>query len=118
MYAFMEREKRAADAERASVKYKQVEFMSEMLGEEFDGIVSGVTEWGIFVEITQTRCEGMVRIADLDDDYYDYDPKRLEEIGRNNKKVIALGDPVKVKVIKTDIDRRTIDLLMLGEGKN
>lgn len=109
-----EREKRAADAERASVKYKQVEFMSSMLGEDFDGIVSGVTEWGIFVEITATKCEGMVRIADLDDDYYDYDPKRLEVIGRNNKKVIALGDPVKVKVMKTDIDRRTIDLLMLG----
>lgn len=111
-----EREKRAADAERASIKYKQVEFMSSMLGEEFDGVVSGVTEWGIFVEITATKCEGMVRIADLDDDYYDFDPKRMEVIGRNNKKAIALGDAVKVKVMKTDIDRRTIDLLMLGKG--
>lgn len=109
------REKRAADAERASVKFKQVEFMSTMLGEEFEGVVSGVTEWGIFVEITATKCEGMVRIADLDDDYYDFDPKRMEVVGKNNKNVIALGDAVTVKVMKTDIDRRTIDLLMLGK---
>ena len=111
-----EREKRAADAERASIKYKQVEFMSAMLGEDFEGIVSGVTEWGVFVEITATKCEGMVRIADLDDDYYDFDPKRLEVMGRNNKRVIALGDPVNVKVMRTDIDRRTIDLMLLRAG--
>lgn len=109
-----EREKRAADAERASIKFKQVEFMATMLGEDFEGVVSGVTEWGIFVEITATKCEGMVRIADLDDDFYDFDAKRMEVIGRNNKRVISLGDPVRVKVMRTDINRRTIDLLMLG----
>lgn len=108
-----EREKRAADAERASIKFKQVEFMSTMVGEDFEGIVSGVTEWGIFVEITATKCEGMVRIADLDDDFYDFDAKRLEIVGRNNKRVISLGDEVRVKVVRTDIDRRTIDLLMI-----
>jgi ribonuclease R len=105
-----EREKRAADAERASIKYKQVEFMQTMLGEVFDGIVSGVTEWGVFVEITQTKCEGMVRIADIDDDFYDFDPKQLAIIGKRNKKIITLGDQVRVQVMKTDIDRRTIDL--------
>lgn len=105
-----EREKRAADAERASIKYKQVEFMQTMLGEAFDGIVSGVTEWGVFVEITQTKCEGMVRIADIDDDFYDFDAKQLAIIGKRNKKIITHGDKVRVQVMKTDIDRRTIDL--------
>lgn len=106
-----EREKRAADAERASIKYKQVEFMSTVLGQDFDGIVSGVTEWGIFVEITETKCEGMVRMADLTDDYYEYDEKNYRIIGKRNKRIITLGDKVRVKIVKTDIDRRTIDLL-------
>lgn len=110
-----EREKRAADAERASIKYKQVEFMQTMLGQEFDGIVSGVTEWGIFVEITSTKCEGMVRLADLADDHYEFDEKNYRVIGRKNKRIITLGDPVKVLVAKTDIDRRTIDLEMVQD---
>lgn len=105
-----EREKRAADAERASIKYKQVEFMQGMLGEVFEGIVSGLTEWGVFVEIIETKCEGMIRISELDDDYYDYDEKNYRIIGRNNKRIITLGDKLSVQVIKTDIDRRTIDL--------
>jgi ribonuclease R len=105
-----EREKRAADAERASIKYKQVEFMQSMLGQVFDGVVSGVTEWGVFVEITETKCEGMVRIADIEDDYYDFDAKQMAIIGKRNKRIITLGDRVRVQVMKTDIDRRTIDL--------
>ncbi len=105
-----EREKNAADAERASIKYKQVEFMQSMLGEDFEGIVSGVTEWGIFVEITETKCEGMVRLADLDDDFYEFDEKNYRIIGKRNKRIITLGDKLTVKVVKTDIDRRTIDL--------
>ena len=105
-----EREKRAADAERASIKYKQVEFMQGMLGETFDGIVSGVTEWGVFVEITATKCEGMIRVADLDDDYYEYDEKNFRIIGKRNKRIITLGDKLHVQVVATDIDRRTIDL--------
>ncbi|MEQ9402286.1 MAG: ribonuclease R [Cyclobacteriaceae bacterium] len=110
-----EREKRAADAERASIKYKQVEFMQSMLGQEFEGIVSGVTEWGIFVEIIETKCEGMVRLADLTDDHYEFDEKNYRVIGRRNKKIITLGDSVKVRVAKTDIDRRTIDLEMTSD---
>jgi len=108
-----EREKRAADAERASIKYKQVEFMSDMLGEVYAGIVSGVTEWGIFVEIIETKCEGMVRLTDLEDDYYEYNEKELSVIGKNNKRVITLGDSLFVQVVRTDIDRRTIDLLLV-----
>lgn len=105
-----EREKRAADSERASIKYKQVEYM--MLAEEkdYEGIVSGVTEWGVFVEITETKCEGMIRVQDIKDDYYDFDEKNMRLIGSKNKKMITLGDKVMVKVVNTDIDRRTIDL--------
>lgn len=110
-----EREKRAADAERASIKYKQVEFMQTMLGQAFLGIVSGVTEWGIFVEIIETRCEGMIRMADLNDDYYDFDEKNYRVIGQRNKRIIALGDQLKVLVAKTDIERRTIDLQLMEE---
>lgn len=110
-----EREKRAADAERASVKYKQVEFMTEMLGETFEGIVSGVTEWGVFVEIIETKCEGMIRISELDDDYYEYDEKQFRIVGKRNRRVITLGDKLFVQVVKTDIDRRTIDLLLVDE---
>ncbi|REE01592.1 ribonuclease R [Marinoscillum furvescens] len=110
-----EREKNAADAERASIKYKQVEFMQSMLGEEFEGIVSGVTEWGIFVEIVETKCEGMIRLADLSDDYYDFDEKNYRIIGQRNKRIITLGDKLTVKVVKTDIDRRTIDLDLVTE---
>ncbi len=105
-----EMEKRAADAERASIKYKQVEFMSMAADKVFDGIVSGVTEWGIYVEIIETKCEGMVRLSDLNDDYYEYDEQNYRVVGRNNKRMITLGDEVKVRVTNTDIDRRTIDL--------
>jgi ribonuclease R len=110
-----EREKRAADAERASIKYKQVEFMQTMLGQEFEGIVSGVTEWGIFVEIIATKCEGMIRLADLTDDMYDFDEKTYRVIGRRNKRIITLGDKLKVLVAKTDVDRRTIDLELVED---
>ncbi len=106
-----EREKRAAEAERASIKFKQVQFMSGMLGETFDGIVSGVTEWGLFVEISATKCEGMIRIADIDHDQFQYDEKQYRIVGRRTGGIISLGDEIHVKVVKTDIDRRTIDLL-------
>ena len=105
-----EREKRAADAERASIKYKQVEYMSLAEVRDYDGIVSGVTEWGVFVEITETKCEGMIRVQDMDDDYYDFDERNMRLIGSKTKKMITLGDKVLVRVVNTDIDRRTIDL--------
>ncbi|MFT6868624.1 MAG: ribonuclease R [Cyclobacteriaceae bacterium] len=108
-----EREKNAADAERASIKYKQVEFMQSMLGEDFEGLVSGVTEWGIYVEITSTKCEGMIRMADMNDDFYEFDEKNFRVIGQRNKRIITLGDKLTVKVAKTDIDRRTIDLVLV-----
>ena len=81
----------------------------------FAGIVSGVTEWGIYVEITETKCEGMVRIADMDDDFYEYDEQNYRVIGKRNKRMISLGDEVFVNVKATDIDRRTIDLIFTEE---
>lgn len=112
-----EREKRAADAERASIKYKQVEYMAMMdKNQTYDGIISGVTEWGIFVEIIETKCEGMIRLADLDDDFYEFDEKSFSVIGRRRRKIYTLGDQVRVKIKKTDVDKRTIDLVFAREG--
>ena len=105
-----EREKRAADAERASIKFKQVEFMQSVEDKPFDGVISGVTEWGIFVEITETKCEGMVRLSTMNDDHYEFDEKNYCVVGKRNKRMFTLGDQVTVMVVDTDIDRRTIDL--------
>ncbi len=105
-----EREKRAADAERASIKYKQVEFMSMQTDKLYAGIITGVTDFGIFVEIIETKCEGMVRLADMKDDFYEFEEKSYRVVGRRRKKIYRLGDEVEVRVKKTDIDRRTMDL--------
>ena len=104
------REKRAADAERASIKYKQVEFMSMAEDKVYDGIITGVTDFGVFVEIVETKCEGMSRLADMKDDFYEFDEKNYRIIGRRRKKIYRLGDAVKVRVKKTDVDKRLIDL--------
>lgn len=106
-----EREKRAADAERASIKYKQVEFMASAEKKVYAGLISGVTEWGIYVEIIETKCEGMVRLADMTDDFYEFDEKNYRITGRKNRKVYTLGDRISVRVKKTDIDKRMIDLV-------
>jgi ribonuclease R len=110
-----EREKRAADAERASIKYKQVEFMASAAKRNYEGLISGVTEWGIFVEIIATKCEGMIRMSDLTDDFYEFDEKRYRVVGRKTKKIFTLGDKIMVRVKKTDIDRRTIDLVFASD---
>ncbi len=106
-----EREKRAADAERASIKYKQVEYMASAEKKAYKGLISGVTEWGIYIEIIETKCEGMVRLADLTDDFYEFDEKNYRIVGRKTRKVYTLGDRVDVRVKKTDIDKRMIDLV-------
>jgi ribonuclease R len=106
-----EMEKLASEAERASIKYKQVEFMASMEDKVFEGIVSGVIEFGIFVEIVETKCEGMVRLTELDDDFYEFDPDNYRIIGKRNKRIITLGDNVKVKVKNTNLEKRTIDLV-------
>jgi ribonuclease R len=105
-----EREKRAANAERASIKYKQVEFMSMAQDKVYEAIITGVTDFGIFTEIIETKCEGMIRLMDLKDDFYEFDDRNFRVIGRRRKKVYRLGDQLKVRIKKTDIDRRLIDL--------
>ncbi|MDQ3292425.1 MAG: ribonuclease R, partial [Bacteroidota bacterium] len=113
-----EMEKRAADAERASVKYKQVEFMQDTVGQQFKGIVSGVTEWGLYVEVQETRCEGMVRLSDLEDDFYELDAQNYRIIGRRSKRIISFGDEVMVEVKGVNLNDRTIDLLLAKEERS
>lgn len=110
-----EREKRAADAERASIKYKQVEFMTYAEKKDYLGLISGVTEWGIYVEIIETKCEGMIRMADMTDDFYEFDEKNYRIIGRKTGKTFRLGDRIDVRIKKTDIDRRLIDLVFASD---
>ena len=111
-----ERERAAIDAERDSVKLKQVEYLSQHLGEDFDGVISGVMNSGIFVDLKDIHCEGMVRVSDLDDDYYEYDENRHCLVGRNHGKKYQLGKEIRVKVVKTDIKARQIDLKLVDDG--
>jgi ribonuclease R len=110
-----EREKLAADAERASTKYKQVEFMTGTIGRIFEGIVSGIQEFGVFVEINETKCEGLIRMPDMTDDFYEFDEKNYKVVGRKSGKTYTLGDKIVVKVKATDLEKRTIDLLLINE---
>ncbi|WP_338760759.1 ribonuclease R [Bernardetia sp. ABR2-2B] len=111
-------EKRASDAERASIRFKQAEFMSAHIGEVFEGMVTGVTEWGLYVEITSTACEGMIRLSDLKGDYFEYEPKNQRVVGRKSNKTYTLGNKVEVRVKGVDMEKRTIDLLMETEEDN
>jgi len=108
-----EREQLAANAERASIKYKQVEFMSRYIGDEFDGVISGVTEWGVYVEIIENKCEGMVPIRDLDDDYYVFDEKNYCLVGRRYQRKFQLGDAVRVKVARANLDKKQLDFVLV-----
>ncbi len=109
-------ERMAAEAERASVKYKQVEFMSDKVGQSFDGLISGVTEWGIYVEIIENRCEGMIKTRDMQDDRYVFDEDNYRYVGRNTGKVYALGDKVKVLVKNADLMKKQLDYAFAEEG--
>jgi len=108
-----EQEKRASDAERASIKYKQVEYMSHRQGEKFEGIVSGITEWGLYVEEVETKCEGLVRVRDMKNDFYIFNEKKLELVGQKYKKRYCLGDRVKIKVKGVDLEKKTIDYILI-----
>lgn len=109
-----QKEKKAAEAERASVKYKQAEFLQDQIGVEYTGIVSGVTEWGMYVEIEENKCEGMVRLRDITDDFYTLDEKNYAIIGQRKKKVYQLGDEVQIKVKKVDLEKRQIDFTLIS----
>jgi ribonuclease R len=104
----------AANAERDSIKYKQVEFMSDKLGKVYDGVVSGVTEWGIYVEINENKCEGMIPIRELDDDFYELDEKNYRLVGRRTRREYRLGQPVTIKVAKANLERRQLDFIFVN----
>lgn len=115
-----EREKAASDAERASIKYKQVEYMEDHVGEEFEAIISGITEFGIYAEIIETKCEGMIRVSELDSDFYIFDKDNYRLIGKKFKKIFRFGDKVLIRVKKADLMKKQLDLEMvrsLEEGQ-
>lgn len=102
----------AANAERASVKYKQVEFMMDKIGQTYDGVISGVTEWGLYVELNENKCEGMVPIRDLDDDYYEFDEKNYCLRGRRKSRTYSLGDAITIKVARANLEKKQLDFAL------
>ena len=103
----------AANAERASIKYKQVEFMGDRMGQEFDGTISGVTEWGLYVEVNENKCEGMIPMRELDDDFYDFDEKAYCLTGRRFHKKYSLGDAIRIKVVRANLERKQLDFALV-----
>jgi ribonuclease R len=104
-----EMERKAVEAERASIKLKQVEFMADKVGEEFDGLISGVSKYGIFVEVKNNKCEGMVRLRDLDDDFYYLDEENYKVIGHRSGNEFKLGDSIRIRVKHIDIRKKHLD---------
>jgi len=99
----------AANAERSSIKYKQVEFMSGKIGKIYDGVISGVTEWGLYVELNENKCEGLIPIRHLDDDFYEFDEKNYCLTGIRRKRTYRLGDPVTIEVAGANLERKQLD---------
>jgi ribonuclease R len=108
-------EQLASNAERSSIKYKQVEYMADHMGEVFEGMISGVTEWGLYVEINENKCEGLVPMRDLADDYYDLDEKNYCLRGRRHGNVYRLGDNVTIRVANANIDKKQLDFVIVDE---
>jgi len=111
-------EQLAANAERASIKYKQVEFLSDKIGQEFVGTISGVTQWGFYVELDDSKCEGLVSMTELEDDYYEFDEKNYCIVGRHHHKIYQLGDQVTVKVAKANLVARQLDFVLVGNERS
>ena len=99
----------AANAERESIKYKMVEFMGEHIGEEFDAHISGIQSYGLYCEIDDNHCEGLVPIRDLDGDYYEFDENRFCLVGRRTRKTYNLGDPIRIRVTAANLEKRQLD---------
>ncbi|MBK7215315.1 MAG: ribonuclease R [Bacteroidales bacterium] len=110
-----EMERKAMEAERASVKYKQAEYLMDKIGEEFDGLISGVSKWGIYVELTESKCEGMIPLRNMNDDYYYLDEENYRIIGQRSGKVYRLGDALKIKVKKIDLQKKQMDFEQVRE---
>ena len=109
-----EMEKKAAEAERASIKYKQAQYLEDRIGEAFEGVISGVTEWGLYIEIIENKCEGMVRLRDLNDDFYIFDEENYCITGKRKGKKYQLGDKVNIEVKRVDLIRKQIDFFLLN----
>jgi len=108
-------ESKAANAERASIKYKQVEFMADKIGQQFKGVISGVKEWGIYVELDENKCEGMVPLFELTDDFYEFDEKNYCIIGRRSHKKYQLGDVIEIEIARANLDKKQLDFRIVGE---
>ncbi|HPT15452.1 MAG TPA: RNB domain-containing ribonuclease, partial [Bacteroidales bacterium] len=111
-----EMERKAMEAERASVKYKQAEYLMDKIGQEFDGLISGVSKWGIFVELTESKCEGMVSLRYMNDDFYYLDDENYRIIGQRWGRVFRLGDTVRIKVKKIDLQKKQMDFELADNG--
>ncbi|MDO4726959.1 MAG: ribonuclease R [Porphyromonadaceae bacterium] len=107
-------EQLATQAERASIKYKQIEFMADKIGKVYDGVISGISTWGVYVEINENKCEGMIYIRDLEDDIYVYDEKNYCIIGRRTQKKYQIGDDVKIQVVKADLVKKYLDFRLIN----
>jgi ribonuclease R len=107
-----DRETTAVQAERASIKYKQVEFMSDKVGLVFDGVISGVTEWGLFVELNENHCEGLLPIRELSGDYYEFDENTYSLVGKRTKRRYRLGDPIRIRVVRTNLEKKQLDFTL------
>ena len=105
----------AANAERSSIKYKQVEFMSEHIGEVYDAVISGVTEWGFYAEINENKCEGMVPMRTLQDDYYEFDDANYCIMGRRHRRKFTIGDAVRIRIVRANLDRKQLDFELIEE---
>jgi ribonuclease R len=103
---------KASEAERSSVTFKQAQYLMGREGEVFEGMISGVTEWGIYVELIDSKCEGLIRVRDLKDDYYDLDEANYCLVGRRTNRRFQLGDPVRVKLKSADLLKKQIDFMM------
>ena len=106
-------EKVASSAERDSIKYMQGKFLKNKIGEVFDGVISGVTEWGLYVEITENKCEGLVKVSSIKNDHYVFDEKKYALIGSRTKASYQLGQKVKIKIQKDDLERKQMDFILV-----
>jgi ribonuclease R len=109
-------EKRAAEMERESVKYKQAEYLQDHIGKVFDGLISGVSKWGLYVELKDSKCEGLVRYADLNDDFYYLDEENFRIIGQDYGNIYQLGDEVKVQVKSVNLIKKQLDFILISSS--
>ena len=110
------REKDAQDAERESIKYKQVEYMSTRIGQVYGGIITGLGKFGVYVAEAESKSEGMIRLMDLGTDFFAYDEKRAAIVGKSSKKEFRFGDRIKIKVKETNLEKRTIDYILVTDA--